>query len=102
MDSFVYNENINTEDLDERPDRVEGSEEAVNIIKEYEDIIKKNIIFFAYQQGKVFKKFKENRKFKSLVKRFKITKVAIIFKIDIVKLVDKYLKMMTSSIKLNF
>ena len=99
MDSIVYNENINTEDLNERPDRVEGYEEAVNIIKEYEDITKtnkKNIIFFAYQQGKVFRKFKENRKFKSLVKRFKITKVAIIFKIDIVKLVDKYLKMMTS------
>ena len=49
MDSIVYNENINTEDLNERADRVEGYEEAVNIIKEYEDIIKtnkKNIIFF--------------------------------------------------------
>ena len=40
MDSIVYNENINTEDLNERADRVEGYEEAVNIIKEYEDIIK--------------------------------------------------------------
>ena len=37
----------------------EGYEKAVNIIKEYEDIIKtnkKNIISFAYQQGKVFRK----------------------------------------------
>ena len=33
MDSVVYNENINTEDLNERADRV-------NIIKEYEDIVK--------------------------------------------------------------
>ena len=40
MDSVVYNENINTEDLNEHADRVEGYEEAVNIIKEYEDIIK--------------------------------------------------------------
>ena len=65
----------------------------MDIIKKYEDIIKankNNIIFFAYQQGKVFRKFKENRKFKSLVKQFKITKGPIIFKINIVKLVDKY------------
>ena len=77
---------------------MEGYEEAVNIIKEYKDIIKtnkKNIIFFAYQQGKVFRKFKENRKFNSLIKQFKITKSTIIFKINIVKLVDKYPKMMT-------
>ena len=78
---------------------MEGYEEAVNIIKEYKDIIKtnkKNIIFFAYQQGKVFRKFKENRKFNSLIKQFKITKSTIIFKINIVKLVDKYPKMITS------
>ena len=77
---------------------MEGYEEAVNIIKEYKDIIKtnkKNIIFFAYQQGKVFRKFKENRKFNSLIKQFKITKSTIIFKINIVKLVDKCPKMMT-------
>ena len=69
MNSLVYNKNINTEDLNECADRVEGYEKAVNIIKEYEDIIKtnkKNIIFFAYQQGKVFTKFNEKTRFKSL------------------------------------
>ena len=78
---------------------------AMDIIKESEDIIKtnkKNIIFFVYQQGKVFRKFKENRKFKSLVERFKITKGAIIFKMNIVKLIDKYPKTIKSSITLNF
>ena len=75
MDSLVYNENISKEDLNERANRVEGYEEAMDIIKEYEDIIKtnkKNIIFFAYQEGKVCRKFKENRKIKSLLDRFKI------------------------------
>ena len=51
---------------------MEGYEEAIDIINEFEDIIKankKNIIFFAYQQGKVFGRFQENRKFKSLVER---------------------------------
>ena len=55
---------MNTKDLKERANRVEGYDEAMNIIKEYEDTIKTNkkyIISFAYQQGKVFRKFKENR-----------------------------------------
>ena len=58
-------------------------------------------MFSVYQEDKVFRKFKENRKFKSLVEQFKITKGAIIFKINIVTLVDEYPKMMTSSITLN-
>ena len=105
IDSFACNENISTEDLNARANRVKDNDEAMNIIKEYEDIIKtnkKNITFFAYQQGKVFRKFKENRKFKSLVERFKITKGTSIFKTNIFKLIDKYPKMLTSSITLNF
>ena len=107
MDSLVHNENIDTADLNERANivEVESYGKAMDIIKEYKDIIKenkKNITFFAYQQGKSFWKFKENRKFKSLVEQFKITKGKIIFKINLVKLVDKYLKMMTSSVTLNF
>ena len=69
-------------------DRVKDCQEALNIIKEYNDIIKKNkrnIICFAYQQGKVFKKFKENRKFENLAGQLKTTKSTIIFKINIDK-----------------
>ena len=102
IDSFVCNENINTEDFNARANKVEGYEKAMNIIKEYEDITKKtqkehniSCIF------KVLRKFKESRKFKSLVERFKTTKGTIICKINIVKLIDKYPKMMTSSVTLN-
>ena len=105
LDSLVYNVNINTEDLNERENRVEDYKEAMNIIKKTEDVIKtnrKNTIFFAYQQGKDYRKFKENRKFKCLVEWLKMTKGTVIFKINIVKLVDKYPKMMTSSVTLNF
>ena len=42
MDSLVCNENINTEDFNERANRVEVYEETVNIIIEYKDIIKTN------------------------------------------------------------
>ena len=75
---------------------MEDYQEAMNIIEEYENIIqtnKKNIMRFAYQQGKVFRKFNENRKFKNLVEKFKITKSTMIFQINFVKLVDKYPKM---------
>ena len=48
------------------------------------------------------KENKENRKFKSLAEWIKTTKGTVIFKRNIVKLVDKSPKMMTSSITLNF
>ena len=106
MDSLVYNENTDKEDLNKWANVVESFEEAMDFIKKYEeDIIKtnkKNVIFFAYQQGKVFRKFKENRKFKNLVEQFKITKGTIMFKINIFKLVGEYPQMMTSSVTLKF
>ena len=70
----------------------------MDIIKEYEDVIKtnkKNIIFFAYQQGKGVENLRKIENLKFLLNNLtKITKGTIIFKINIVKLVDKYTKMM--------
>ena len=63
-------------------DKVNDCQDVLNIIKECEDIIKinrKSIICFSYQQGKVFKNFKENGKFKNLPEQFKITKGTTIF-----------------------
>ena len=51
IDSLVYNENVNKEDLNARANRVEDYAKAMNILKEYEYIIKTNkkiIISFAY------------------------------------------------------
>ena len=104
LDSFVHDE-INKEELSARADNVKNCQEVVKIIKECENIIKKNkknIIRFAYEQGKIFKKFKENAKFKDLVEQFGINRSTIIFKINIVKLADKYPKMLASSVTLNF
>ena len=61
MDSLAYNENINTDDLNKRVNRVDSYEEVMDIIKKHEDIIetnKKKVIFVEYQQGKVFRKVK--------------------------------------------
>ena len=63
---------------------------------------KNNILKLAYNQGIIFKKFKENSKFTSAVAKFKISKATINFKIGIIKFIDDYPKMKKSSISLHF
>ena len=62
----------------------------------------RNIIWLAYQQGKVFEKFKENTKFIKMVKQFGISKFTIIFKINMVQLINKQPKIKNSSLSLDF
>ena len=54
----------------------------------------------AYQQGKVFQKFKQNSTFANAVIEFGISKTTINFKIDVVNLINQYLGMTKSSISL--
>ena len=57
-DSLVYNENIDREDLNEQANIMESYEEAMDIIKEYKDIIKtnkKNIIQLVGKYPKMMK-----------------------------------------------
>ena len=56
----------------------------------------------AYYQGKIFKRFKEKEKFQEMVKKLKIHKSTIIFKINVFKLIEKYPKLMGSSVTLTF
>ena len=53
-------------------------------------------------QGKVFHKFKEKEKFIELIKQFTIYKTIMTFKINIVKLIDKYPNLMKPSVTLIF
>ena len=92
-------------ELDEQADKVEKLEDAVDIIKKYEEILRtkrKDIIVVAFHQGKVFKRFKEKEKFMQMVKKLKIHKNTIFFKINLVKLIEKHLKLMKSSVTLTF
>ena len=105
IDSIVNNDTTETEELNEKAEKIEKPEDAAAIIKQYEDIIlakKKNITSIAYQQGKVFKRFKEEEKFIKLVSEFKLHKSTIIFKINILKLIDKHPKLTKSSVTLAF
>ena len=63
---FFYNDNINEEDLSASVDAVKDCQGAMKIIKECKNIKtnKRKIICFAYEQGKIFKKFKRTQNLK--------------------------------------
>ena len=56
----------------------------------------------AYQQSKIFEKFKTDNKFINAVTKFEISKATTNFKIGIVKFIDEYPKMRNSCISLYY
>ena len=105
LDSMIIDEVAEFENLNKEAEEVQDPEEAAEIIKRYEDVIKtkkKEIINVAYHQGQVFKRFKEKEKFAKLVSELGIHKTTIIFKINVFKLCKKYPKLLKSSIGLGF
>lgn len=103
--SILEYEKVETTDLNEKVDKVEKCEYAAIIVEEYEDVIcskKENIMCLAYQQLKVFKRFNEKEKFIGMVREFKAKNSTLIFKINIVKLIEKYTELMESSVPQNF
>ena len=105
LDSMTIGEIVEFDNLNKDAEEVQDPEEAVKIIKRYEDIIKtkrKGIINVAYHQGQVFKRFKEKEKFAKLVSELGIHKTTIICRINAFKLCKKYPKLLTSSIGLGF
>ena len=105
LDSMIIDEVAEFENLNKEAEEVQDPEEAAEIIKRYEDVIKtkkKEIINVAYHQGQVFKIFKEKEKFAKLVSELGIHKTTIIFKINVFKLCEKYRKLLKSSIGLGF
>lgn len=70
ISSFVNSEKNESENLDEVVNEVEKFEDAAAVVREDGEIIrtkKSNIICIAYQQGKVFKKFKKNKKYIQII-----------------------------------
>ena len=99
IESMANKDVMETQELNKKAEEVDKPEDAAAVIKQYEDIIrtkKKGIVSIAYHQRKVFKKFKDNKKFVKLVNKFKVHKTTIIFKINIYKLIEKYSKLIQS------
>ena len=96
LDSMIIDEVVEFEDLSKEAKEIQDPEKAAEIIKWYEGIIKtkkKEIINVAFHQRRVFKRFKEKKKFH---------KTTIIVKINVFKLCKKYPKLLKSSIGLGF
>ena len=79
---MTIGEIVEFNDLNKEAEEVQDPEKVAIIIERYEDIKKKekerNV---AYDQGQVFKRFKEKEKFAKLVSELGIHKTTIICKI---------------------
>ena len=98
-------EEIVNEDIERTAKSVKSSEEAVEAVNNMEKIIKSekcNTLWLAYQQGQIFEKFKMNDNFIDMVKKIGISKSTILFKVSIIKFVNKYPRMKKSSLSLHF
>ena len=84
-DSLVNNETIETEELNERAEKVNKPEDAANIVKDCEILRtkRKDIITVVYHQRKVFSQFRGKEKFMTLMSKFKTHKNTIVFKINV-------------------
>ena len=105
INSLVNSDAIETDELNEEVDTVKKPEDAADIIKKYEEILRtkrKGIMSVVYHQGKMFSRFHEKEKFVRFVGDFGVHKNTIIFKINILKLIDQHPKSVKSSVTLSF
>ena len=105
LESMIINEVVVSEELNKEAEEIQKPEEAAEVIKQYEYIIKtkkEGIRSIEYYQGKVFKRLKEKKKFIKLVSQLGIHKNTIIFNINVFKLCERYPKLLRSSIGLGF
>ena len=93
-------EEIVNEDFEKISNSIKIPDEAIiYVISSIEKIIrskKSNILWLAYQQGQIFEKFIPNENFLDIMKKLGIRKSTVLFKICIVKLLNKYLRVKKS------
>ena len=105
IESITINNAVEIKELNKLAERVEKPEDATDIIKQHEEILRakrKGIIAVAFHQGKVFKRFKGKEKFMQMVGKLKINKSNKVFKINVFQLIEKHPKLMKSSVTLTF
>ena len=93
--SISNGSNGNTDMNDKVDNCTPNEEDAVKVIQEFEEIIKNkksDIIWLAYYQGIIFKKFKKKEQLVGMAFKFNVSKSTIMFKIAVSKLIDDYPK----------
>ena len=71
-------------------------------MKKFFEQKRKGIMSITYYQDKFFKHFKEKEKFIKMLGKLKIHRSTLTFKIIVFKLMEKYLKLLKSSVTLTF
>ena len=103
---MIDGEIVENEELNLRSENVKNCEDAIPVVKKFDNIIKckkKGIRNLTYKQGLLFKKFKELDRFKEMLKNIGISKPTIHFKVkQLVKVLEKYAKFKKSPLPLNF
>ena len=97
------NENTDIEQM--AKNCTESEEDASKVIHEFEDMIKNkksDIVWLAYQQDKIFQKFRsKERSVNDMVSKFQVSKSTIVLKIALSRLIDEYPKLKDSSLSLH-
>ena len=86
VNSLVHNNVVEIEELNEQAGTVNNPEDAADLIKMYEEILKtkrQGIISVTYHQGEVYSRFREKKKFVRLVTDFGVHNGTIKFKINV-------------------
>ena len=70
-------------DMQEKVSECTANEDALKVIQEFEDIIKNkksDIVWLAYYQHQIYRKFKEKESFVNMVLRLNVSKSTIVLK----------------------
>lgn len=74
------------------------------MVKEYEVVIrsrKKGTLKIAFRKGRILKHFKESKGFVEIIKKLRVSRSTVYFKINLLKILEKYLKLTKSLLSLN-
>lgn len=74
------------------------------MVKEYEVVIrsrKKGTLKVPFRKGRILKHFKESKGFVKIIKKLRVIRSTVYFKINLLKILEKYLKLTKSLLSLN-
>ena len=80
-------------------------EKAILVVKDYENIVslnKKRMLNATLRQGKFLKKFQNSKWSGKIIKELGLSRSTVYFKLNLLKLLDRYPKLKKSSLILNF
>ena len=79
-------------EVEEKVNILKTREDATKVVQEFEQSnnnIRSGITWFTYYQAEIFQKFKEKGRFLSMASKVSVGKLTIVFKVNLLKLINK-------------